>query len=104
MSKIRLSATMAARSAFVIALVGFTANVVRTVFDGLLNKRWHSDWRLALELSGIFGIGWYFIVFVYGYFKLRDFESVESILSKEPEQSGDGKALLTGFVAMEYHD
>jgi hypothetical protein len=103
MSKVRTSAARAARAALVIAATTLAMVVVRVVLSGVFNGRWHADWRLALELTGIFGLAWFFVQFLYSYLKIRANEPVDAILMQEPSQSDERMSPLSGFVAMEYY-
>jgi hypothetical protein len=104
MSKARLSAVIAARSALTMAATALALVVVRMVLSGLFDRRRHADWPLAFKLIGIFGTAWFFVLFLYTYFKFRGDEPAEAILMQEPSQSDMQKAPLFGFVAMEYYD
>ena len=103
MSKIRVSAVIAGRSAIIIAAATLAMALISVVVDGVFDKRWNADWVSILFLTGGFGVGWLIIFFTYNYFKLRDNDAVEAILSQAPSSADQCRGHLSGFVAMEYY-
>lgn len=100
-AKLRLSATTAFRSAIIVGFSILAMTVIRVLINGLFDGHWGADWRLALELTAIFAGGWFVLVFIYTFFKLRSDEPVERILNDA--HHGRLQTPMTGFVAMEYY-
>ncbi len=100
-TKLRLSAATAFRSAIIVGVSVLAMTVVRVVINGLFDGHWGADWRLAFELAAAFAGGWFALIFIYTFFKLRSDEPVERILNDA--HHGRLQTPMTGFVAMEYY-
>ena len=63
-SKIRLSAAIAARSALITTVTVLVLVGLRAVLNMAFGQNQHVDWRLALGLAGIFGLGTFLFLFL----------------------------------------
>src|SRR4051794_25923825 len=96
-TKLRLSATTAFRSAVVLGVSIVAMTLVRILINGVFDGHWGTDWRLAFELSAILAGGWFVLIFVYTFFRLRSDEPVERILTETNHERL--KTPMSGFVA-----
>lgn len=102
-SKVKVSAGVAVRSAWGIAVAVLVGLSVRFVIEGLFYEKWSVDWRFALEFAAILGGAWFFLIFAYTFFKLRANEPVDQILTEQDAGTLRLTAPMPGFVAMEYY-
>jgi hypothetical protein len=95
---LRRSATLAGRSTVAIVVSIFAATLVRA----LINNGRHIDWRFVIDFSVVMGLGWFCVLFVYWFFKLRAQAPAVAVLDNISSDGSSAQTELSGFVAMEY--
>ena len=99
----RIALKAATTTTLVTAFTILGMSVFRVLLNRLLYGKWSFDWKLALVLSGGFGVLFFAWTFISSYFTLRAAGPPDAILERAPSLSIKTEQALSGFVGMEYY-